>query len=376
MQRIKINPRPNFSEAIQSQGLLWSEGYYHEDAVYAFGKNEVEAIDVATHQLFELCVLAMDKILENDDLLARFKIPTQFHQLLKTSWQKDYVSLYGRFDLAFNPTTEDIKLLEFNADTPTSLLEASVIQWYWLQDYNQMHGQNYDQYNIIHEHLESHIQSIKDEHYLSNELTFCCNQISTEDYVTLRYLESIFHDLGFNTQFKDISALSVDLATGAFDEPGDVFKLYPWEWMMHEDFANYLLSDQYTQWVEPMYKAIWSNKMFMVILYELFPDSKYVLKASTKPDDFVGTYVRKPLLSREGANVSIIKNNQTIAATQGDYGEEGFIYQAYFELPSFDGYRPVIGSWLIGGQASGIGIRESAGLITDNKSRFINHYIY
>ena len=119
--------------------------------------------------------------------------------------------------------------------------------------------------------------------------------------------------------------------------------------------------------------------MLLKYLYDLFPDSPYVLPCTfIKPKGkgaHPANYVKKPVFSREGANVTIIENGKLLEATGGDYGEEGFLYQQYFQLPDFDGNRPVIGSWLIAGIPAGMGIRESSGLITNNTSRFCPHYI-
>ena len=87
--------------------------------------------------------------------------------------------------------------------------------------------------------------------------------------------------------------------------------------------------------------------------------------------------MKKPLLSREGANISIHTAGGDIA-TGGDYGEEGFVYQAFHPLPNFaangeDNYM-VVGSWIIGDEAAGIGIREDESPITKNTSRFLPHY--
>ncbi|HEY1113767.1 MAG TPA: glutathionylspermidine synthase family protein, partial [Chitinophagaceae bacterium] len=154
-----------------------------------------------------------------------------------------------------------------------------------------------------------------------------------------------------------------------------IFKLYAWEWLFHEEFGQYLVyeANREVNWVEPAWKLILSNKMLLVLLHELFPQSEYILPARFK-ELLNGNYVRKPLYSREGANVSIFRNGAMVEQTGGDYGEEGYIYQKYFELPNFGGNIPIIGSWLIGGEAAGIGIREGSGLITNNTSRFVPHY--
>ena len=73
--------------------------------------------------------------------------------------------------------------------------------------------------------------------------------------------------------------------------------------------------------------------------------------------------------------MSLFKNNISVEENEGDYEKYGFIYQQLFELPNFDGNYPVIGSWIIGQEAAGIGIRESVHLITNNQSRFVPHLI-
>ena len=80
------------------------------------------------------------------------------------------------------------------------------------------------------------------------------------------------------------------------------------------------------------------------------------------------------MFSREGANITIVNNGRIADETKGEYGEEGFLFQEYFEVPKFDEKTPIIGSWLIGGEAAGMGIRESDTLITGNMSRFIPHF--
>ena len=155
----------------------------------------------------------------------------------------------------------------------------------------------------------------------------------------------------------------------------NVFKLYPWEWLIFDEFGHNIVEDKNNaHWLEPSWKMILSNKAILPILYELFPTCEWLLPAYFDSVDLT-SYVKKPILSREGANVTMVKNNKYVAHTEGDYGEEGFIYQQLAELPNFDGNYALIGSWVIGQEAAGIGIRESNNLITDNGSRFLPHVI-
>jgi len=377
MQRHTITPRENWQHKVKEQGFLFydAESYYTETAAYEFTAAEVDLIEAATNDIFEKCIAVVNHVIAND-LWDKFFIPREYADLIKWSWNEDMPSFYGRMDLAFN--NGDIKLLEFNADTPTSLLEASVIQWYWLQDYDS----TLDQFNSIHEKLVAHMKVCAPFLYAPDVLTFTCVKDNLEDLITTKYLQDIANQAGIRTDFIYIDEIGLD-DKGEFYKTngtplGNIFKLYPYEWMFHEEFGKYLSGSRLsTLWVEPAYKALWSNKMLLVYLHELFPDCKYILPATYSPEAIAGrpgSYVQKPVYSREGANVKIVKNGVVTEQTGGDYGEEGYVIQDYAPLPDFDGNHPVIGSWLIGGVAAGMGIRESDGLITGNTSRFVAHF--
>ena len=125
--------------------------------------------------------------------------------------------------------------------------------------------------------------------------------------------------------------------------------------------------------IEPAWKMILSNKGILPVLWGMFPGHPNLLEAAFDDHHLGGDYVRKPLLSREGENILVRRNGEWMG-TSGTYGEEGYVYQRYAALPEFSGNYPVIGSWVIGGESAGIGIREDRSEITTNGSRFIPHY--
>jgi glutathionylspermidine synthase len=151
-----------------------------------------------------------------------------------------------------------------------------------------------------------------------------------------------------------------------------LFKLYPWEWMLLEEFASKLLKAR-TLWIEPPWKMLLSNKAILVVLWEMFPDSEYLLPASWNP--LAGDYVRKPILSREGSNLQIVRRGIVETSTQGPYAGQPDVYQAYTPLFQSSAGHAVIGSWIIGDEACGMGIREDKNPITHNSSRFVPHLI-
>jgi glutathionylspermidine synthase len=182
---------------------------------------------------------------------------------------------------------------------------------------------------------------------------------------------------GFDTAFLHIDEIGwnerrfVDLGN---DEIRTLFKLYPWEWLMAEDFAKHIAASG-VRMIEPAWKMVLSNKGILALLWHMFPNHPNLLPASLDEKDAQAPYVKKPLLSREGANITLVERDGTAAAaTEGSYGAEGFVYQAAVELPNFDGNYPVVGSWVIASEAAGIGIREDDSPITRDTSRFVPHF--
>ena len=150
-------------------------------------------------------------------------------------------------------------------------------------------------------------------------------------------------------------------------------KLYPWEWMMHEAFGAHVLGDT-TAFIEPAWKILLSDKMLLPLLWEGFPGHANLLPAfDAEHPDLGGAFAKKPIFGREGHNVTIVGPG-VFDTAGGEYGGEGFIWQAYCPLPAFDGNRALVGSWVIEGAAAGIGMREDERRITHNNSRFVPHY--
>jgi len=205
---------------------------------------------------------------------------------------------------------------------------------------------------------------------------------SQEDAGTLAYLEDTARQAGFATKVLAMETIGRK-PNGAFVDADDVpielaFKLYPWEWMFREKFGAYLAGSA-TKWIEPPWKAILSNKGILPLLWAMFPRHPNLLPAYFEDDPNAGelgnAYVRKPLYSREGANVAVVIDGKAVDHDDGPYGAEGYVRQALAPLPQFDGNHAVIGSWLVGGAPCGIGLREDRSPITKNTSRFVPHAI-
>jgi glutathionylspermidine synthase len=375
VQRRTLTPRATWVNDVQALGLVYcftgDRPYWDESVYYQFTTEEVDRLEAATRELQRLCLLAGQHIIDANRF-AELGIPSAAVDAIRQTWNAEPPAIYGRFDLAYDGRA--IKLLEYNADTPTALLESSVIQWYWLE----ARFPHADQFNSLHERLVAKWRELRAS--VTEPLYFAhADQGSGEDLMTVTYLRDTATEAGLGAEIVRMDEIGwnprLEFVDARERRIRAIFKLYPWEWIAREPFGAHAL-DAHTQvtWIEPVWKLLWSTKGLLAILWELFPDHPNLLPARLADPGVMTAYAKKPLFSREGANISVVTPTTT-TATSGNYGEEGFVYQAIASIPSLDGNYPVLGAWVIDGEPAGLGIRESTELITSNTSRFVPHLI-
>jgi len=375
VERRRITPRKDWQARVESIGFHFHslEGaYWDESACYRFSAAEIDMLEEVTADLHEMSLAAVQSIVERR-LYPRFAIADWLADHIGESWAAKAPSVYGRFDLRYDGRSAP-KLLEYNADTPTSLIEAAVAQWHWLQ---ALHP-GADQFNSIHEKLITAWEALRATlPGIPPVLHFACVKESEEDLGNLDYLRDTALQAGIDARHVYIEDIGWSEDANAFvDLEGTsiraLFKLYPWEWMMGDAFGANVPRARLTV-IEPPWKLLLSCKAILAVLWELYPDHPNLLPAFFEPAQLGERYVRKPYYSREGANVEI-HGPRGVYAQPGSYGAEGYVYQAYAPLPEFDGNYPVIGSWIVGGAPAGMGLREDVTPVTRNTSRFVPHY--
>ena len=406
MKRHICQPRSDWREKVESVGLTFHSHdngpYWDESACYELTRAEVNDLESAANELHFRCIDAAEAVIKNN-WWSRLGIGDAAVPVILKSWERDDFSLYGRFDFACDGITPP-KLLEYNADTPTALVEAAVVQWFWLQELHPCA----DQFNSIHERLIEAWRRMVGTRVFSTRSTcetekpselsqphsatdalrvgttraptihFSCVKELAEDEMTVLYLRDTCEQAGCKTKSIFIDDIGWDRRENFFVDLDNeriehAFKLYPWEWLWHDEFGAHLAKDC-VQFVEPAWKMLLSNKGLLPILWELFPEHPNLLPAYEAPEPLGSRYVRKPKLSREGSNVSLIENGVAIEENGGNYGEEGFVFQSPASLPDFDGNHPVFGVWVVDHEAAGLGIREDTRRITGNLSRFVPHF--
>jgi glutathionylspermidine synthase len=384
MERKAIAERPHWRELADECGFAYAIGdearYWDESVAYLFSLAEIENdLEQATAEMVALCGELVGRAVRDEAYLKRLNIPSTYWDFVAESWAGEEPSLYGRFDFAYGGKGPP-KLLEFNADTPTALYEAAVFQWQWLED--QMAAgvlpAGADQFNSLHDKLVARLAALP--HVGPLHLTAFSEEV--EDRKTVEYLGECAVAAGHRVVLVDIADIGLDGQGRFVDERNEViatlFKLYPWEWLIHETFGA-AIPGASVRWIEPAWKMLLSTKAILPELWRLAPGHPNLLAAYFEDDPAAsaldGDYAAKPILSREGANVEIRRRGVTVAAAEGPYGHLPRVLQALAPETVFDGMRPVIGSWIVDDAPAGIGIREDRGQVTGNLSRFVPHAI-
>jgi glutathionylspermidine synthase len=385
VRRIACDERPEWREIAERVGFdfhtIDGAAYWDESAYYGFTLEEIEReIEAPTAELAAMCGELVARAVQDERIMRALRIPERHWTYIAASFRRGDPSLYGRFDLSYDGRGP-AKLLEYNADTPTAVFETAVFQWMWLEDASarRIVPREADQFNSLHERLIEGWKAIAPggQHVHLAGVTD-----NREDFGTLAYLGDTARQAGLTTTIVAMEAIG-RRPNGAFVDAQDrpiaiAFKLYPWEWMFREEFGAFLAGAG-TRWIEPPWKAVLSNKGILPLLWEMFPRHPNLVPAYFESDPQAATlgqsFVRKPLYSREGANIEIRVAGEAVDADGGPYGAEGFIRQAVAPLPRLDGHYAVLGSWVAAGVPCGLCVREDASPITKNSSRFLPHAI-
>lgn len=434
MRRVSVEARPNWQKRIEDRGLVYwptatgqnaftgkttYSSYWGETAFYEFDEPEIDVLHRAAELVLQALVAAGDHVLKtrkdqfiNGHYLDWMQLPRFTWPAMKHTWDMEHPvapTVYGRFDVRFGDGDHP-KFLEYNADTPTSLLEAAVIQWDALEDRYGDAGLTpnsaYDQWNSIHEmliaqwaHLQGYFRHL---HGRLPMLHFmCAEDESGEDRMNAEYMREVARQAGWDkTEFLFAKQLRYDKADKGLwqynkaqnwsNQIQAIFKLYPWEWIAEDEwggqvFRNLLWQTNATTWIEPPYKMLLSNKGIWAVAWELFGNDsevgQYLLPTFFSRDKrakAMTDYAEKPVMGREGAGVKLVRDGKMTHSSQNtDYSKLPTIRQGLAPLPEFYGKYPVLGFWMCGSPEgdlpAGLGIRESDDPITGNGSTFVPH---
>ncbi|AJC46786.1 glutathionylspermidine synthase family protein [Xanthomonas sacchari] len=382
MKRIAIVERGDWRAQAAEYGFRFhtidGQRYWDERAYYAFNLRQIERdLEDPSAELHAMAMGLLDEIVASEALMQRLAIPPAFRDWIADSWRRREPHLYGRLDMAYDGRGP-AKLYELNYDTPTSLFESAFFQWQWLED-QRAQGRlpdDADQFNSIHEALLERFAALAGG--LPPPLYFAAVRDSEEDQGTIAYLRDCAAQAGVGGELiaiEDIGLSSDGRYTDLDDTViGALFKLYPLEDMFAERFGQ-ALPGSGLRLLEPPWKALLSNKGILPLLWERHRGHPNLLPAAFDDGSALPPgWVRKPLHSREGANIVLHLDDGRVLESDGPYAGP-YIRQQAHPLPAFEGRYPMVGSWIVGDRACGIGIREDDGPITRDSARFLPHAI-
>ncbi|EHY5253850.1 glutathionylspermidine synthase family protein [Campylobacter upsaliensis] len=374
---------------LESIGFSWhtdEDGSdYLDNQFICVSKNEANAYYEAANELYDMFIAAAQNVIDNDRF-DELGIPFNLIDAIKMSWENEvHWHLYGRFDFAGGLDGKPIKLIEFNADTPTSLFESAILQWAMLKQNNL---DEHLQFNSIYESLMDNFkrlitldESVEEfeEHYRGWKILFSSVAGNKEEELTTKLLAHIAKDAGFECDFSYVDEVEFG-EEGIFKNGVNYeywFKLIPWEEIAIEEgelamLLTQIMRNQKAIILNPAYTLLFQSKGILKILWELYPNHPLLLESSYEPlqgKDFV----RKPMFGREGANISIVKDDVKLQENIGPYGNNKMIYQQYYELNSNENEYYQAGVFFAY-EGCGLGFRKG-GLIIDNASKFVGHII-
>ena len=378
-------------KTLEEIGFTWhtdTDGTkYVNDELVQITQTEAEAYYEAGNELYDMFVEAAQHVIEND-LFFEIGIPFNLIDMIKKSWENDvHWHIYGRFDLAGGVNGEQIKLIEFNADTPTSLFETALLQWALLKENNMDEDK---QFNNVYEAIQNNFKRLItldedisgfDEHYNGWKILFSSIEGDDEEEATTKLLQQIATDAGFNTGFEYLDNVNFD-ENGIYDSDENNyeywFKLFPWEDIATDEpelatILTNIIQNQKAILLNPAYTLLFQSKGMLKILWDLYPNHPLLLKTSFEPLNSL--HVEKCVFGREGANTKIIDKDGNIQEqTSGEYDNYKKVYQEYVDFSKDSQGSKYQAGLFFAYESCALSFRKG-GEIMDNMSKFVGHII-
>ena len=339
LSRVHVAPRPDWRERIKGQrdpltgepgdfqygeldGTFWArdvwarvhaasggwlpemgatDAYWNESAAYATSAEGMWQVESAAYELHSMCLEAVAEVVESDALLLRFGVPEPLWEAVRISWRERQPDLAGRFDLLWDGEGAP-KLAEYNADTPTVLVESARPQREWLEDAVRLgllpmsdaaNGRLglVGQFNALDASFERAFRAMaaaERARYHSFSMVFTAQKETddmsfVEERGTARYVMARAAKAGLVTSFVDLEdferpeVLRNLLAAGASDSYLSanrqylaIWKLYPYEWLVNETLGRCLQPpclDGHVKWLEPAWKLVAASKAILPFLW-------------------------------------------------------------------------------------------------------------
>lgn len=361
-----IPEREKWREKLAAAGLRYhSVGgrYWIEGERLAIPERDIELLERATRETHLMYVDLAEDVCARGDV-ERLGFPAELASAIDWSFKNERdLTLMGRFDFLHCPGEKGMarwKCAEYNADCPTLLIESSVAQWFWAQET----APGEQQFNQIHEKLVDRFAFLKER--LPDTLHVAGFEGSAEEACHLEYVRDCAIQGGFVAKSAWLEQLEWNaerfetLKTPSQESVETLYKIAPWEWLFERGVNTAIHSA--TRTLEPMWKAILSNKGALAMLWERHEGHPCLLPSFLEPGPLSGErFVKKPFFSRSGQNMSLYSAEGALEDyTDGYLNPAQFLYQRYAPIDPRGGRFLTYGSWVVGEEPAGLGVRESS----------------
>jgi glutathionylspermidine synthase len=348
-------------------------------------ETEAEAYAEAANRLYDMFVEAGQYVIDRN-LFSDLAVPDNLIELIRLTWEDDrHLHLYGRFDLSGGLSNSPIQLIEFNADTATSLPETAVVQWAHLKANGMDEAM---QFNTVFESLVENFRRLRELNAdLEPTMLLSALRDYPEDDTNISVLGEAAREAGFSVAYQYIDEVEFSPDEGIFQETADGdfyrysfwFKLVPWEYIAWDEpelagILTQLVKRRKAVIINPAYTLLFQSKGILKVLWDLFPHHPLLLRTDDKPLPYKD-YVEKVLFGREGANVRIVDRfGKVLSENGGEYADNPKIYQEYTEfMQDYSGNCYQAGVFFAG-EACGLGFRRGSRIIT-NTAQFAGHLV-
>ncbi len=377
-------------QILKELGWEWFAGEddwrYLAPEMMAVTRQEINGYRKACDELYQMYLDAAEYVI-NNNLWNELNIPPNIIEQIKYTWSQDsHQHLIGRFDVAGGLDGLPIKLIEFNADTPTTLAETSYIQSEMLKindiDENE-------QFNNVYVELVDYFKKLKILNPDKEPTLLVSTMGFDEDIINADVVYDAAEEAGFDVEYRDLEDVNFSPDEGIFVELKEErfmkfdfwFKLIPWEFIALEepelmDILNEIVMDDLAIILNPAFSLLFQSKGMLKILWDMNPGHPLLLETSyKKPENPTNRYVEKVVYGREGENICIYDaDGKVLDEREGDYFEFPVIYQDFGELPRDDSgnyYQPGI---FYVDDACALSFRRRNSLIIDEDSKFVAHF--
>jgi len=392
MKLIPVRPIP--PAVFEELGFYWYRSpeapEYVAPEMVVIREEEGDSYYRAAAELYDMFIEAGQYVIDNK-LYSLLDIPESLIELIEWTWEDEaHFHIMGRFDFAGGLEGIPVKLLEFNADTPSTVFEIALVQWMLLK---QNGFREEMQFNSLYEGLKSSFTRLRGlDHRFGNgegrvgKALFSCLDYSIEDENTTRLLEQIAFESGLVTAFEHVHRVYFSPKEGILldTDSGVVnydywFKLIPYEYIGREEpelarLLTEIVKNRQAVLLNPPYALLFQSKSLLKILWDLFPGHPLLLETGFEP--LQGRRcVEKKTLSREGANVTILDGDGTmLEGTAGDYETYRSVFQEYVDLAADAHGRLYQAGVFFSYEPCGLGFRRERGIIQD-RSQFVGHVV-